>query len=106
MDYGIFLQPVRGGDGLSERLSDLAHFTLSDFIPTRQRLASRLKFPIERLIVQLANWVRAYFRQLARVIERRGHGPGHQLPVLPIIFVYGNIWRMDFAYRYDGKTMI
>lgn len=29
----------------------------------------------------------ARFRQLARVVERRGHEPGHQLPILPIIII-------------------
>ena len=56
--------------------------------------------------MQLANWVRAHFRQLASVVGRRGHDPGHQLPILPIIYVYGNTWRVDFAHRWDKKTMI
>lgn len=116
VDYGIFLQPARGGDGLSERLADLAsegidltHFTLSDFAPTPLAISIETKTPQAKPIegsVQLANWVRAHFRQLARVVERRGHGPGYQLPILPIIYVYGNIWRVDFAHRWDGKTMI
>ncbi|KAK4132641.1 hypothetical protein BT67DRAFT_443540 [Trichocladium antarcticum] len=116
VDYGIFLQPARGGDGLSERLSDLAsegidltHLTLSDFAPTPLAISIETKTlqakPIEGS-VQLANWVRAHFRQLARVVERRSHGPGYQLPILPIIYVYGNMWRVDFAHRWDRKTMI
>ncbi|KAL2158729.1 hypothetical protein VTH06DRAFT_4211 [Thermothelomyces fergusii] len=41
VDYGIFLQPTRGKEGLAERLTDLVsegiditHFNLSDFAPT------------------------------------------------------------------------
>lgn len=30
----------------------------------------------------------------------------HQLPILPIIHVCGSMWRVDFAYRWAGKTMI
>jgi hypothetical protein len=116
VDYGIFLQPAGGDDGLGERLSDLAsedvdltHFALSDFALTPLAISIETKTlqakPIEGP-VQLANWVRAHFRQLARVVERCRHGPDYQLPILPIIYVYGNIWRVDFAHRCDGKTMI
>ncbi|KAK3302587.1 uncharacterized protein B0T15DRAFT_577658 [Chaetomium strumarium] len=116
VDYGIFLQPARGDDGLAERLSDLAsedidltHFTLSDFAPTPLAISIKTKTlqakPTEGS-VQLANWVRAHFRQLARLVERCHHDPDYQLPVLPIIYVYGNTWRVDFAHRCDGKTMI
>ncbi len=100
VDYGIFLQPTRGGDGLSERLSDLAsegidltHFTLSDFAPTPLAISIETKTlqakPIEGS-VQLANWVRAHFRQLAGDVGRLGYCPGHRLSILPIIYVYGN----------------
>ena len=116
VDYDIFLQPSQRCDGLSERLSDLAsediditHFTLSDIAPTPLAISIETETlqakPIEGS-VQLANWVLAHFRQLARVVERRGLDPGHQLPILPIIYVYGNIWRVDFAHRWDRKTMI
>ncbi len=100
VDYGIFLQPTRGGDGLFERLSDLAsegidltHFTLSDFAPTPLAISIETKTlqakPIEGS-VQLANWVRAHFRQLAGDVGRLGYCPGHRLSILPIIYVYGN----------------
>lgn len=56
--------------------------------------------------VQLSNWVRAHFRQLARVAEHCGHGPDYELPILPIIYVAGTEWRVHFAHRWDGKTMI
>ncbi|KAL2023724.1 hypothetical protein VTK56DRAFT_1438 [Thermocarpiscus australiensis] len=89
---------------------DLTHFTLSDFALTPLAISIETKTlqakPIEGS-VQLANWVRAHFRQLARVVERcRRRDPGFQLPILPIIYVYGNTWRVDFAHRWDGKTMI
>ncbi|KAK4146931.1 uncharacterized protein C8A04DRAFT_9428 [Dichotomopilus funicola] len=116
VDYGIFLQPEREGDRLSENLSDLAgegidltHFTLSDFGPTPLAISIKTKTLQARPdegSVQLANWVRAHFRQLAKVFERRGHDPYYRLPVLPIIYVYGNIWRVDFARRLERKTMI
>lgn len=116
VDYGIFLQPTQGNDGLSNRLADLSaegihvtHFALSDFAPTPLAISIETKTlqakPIEGP-VQLANWVRAHFRQLTRVVERRGHDAGRELPILPLIYVFGNTWRVDFAHRLDGKTVV
>lgn len=116
VDYGIFLDSARGGDGLSESFLDVAregidltHFTLSDFAPTPLAISIKTTTlqaePVEGS-VQLANWVRGHFRQLSRVAERRGHDPGYQLPVLPIIYVCGNVWRVDFAHRWEGKTVL
>ncbi|KAK3356310.1 hypothetical protein B0T25DRAFT_536497 [Lasiosphaeria hispida] len=117
VDYGIFLQPTpREDDGLAERLADLGseniditHFTLSDFAPTPLAISIETKTLQANAMegsVQLANWVRAHFRQLARVVERRRHDPSYQLPILPIIYVYGSIWRVDFAHRYESRTMV
>lgn len=128
VDYGIFLQPRSEGftasadrsadnNGLAELLADLAgedvditHCTLSDLAPTPLAVSIETKTPQANTVegsVQLASWVRAHFRQLAKVVERRGHDPAsHPLPILPIIFVQGNIWRVDFAHRCDAKTMI
>jgi hypothetical protein len=116
VNYGIFLQPARGTDGLAERLSNLAsesidvtHFALSDFAPTPLAISIKTETLQAKPIkghVQLANWVRAHFRQLAAVIKRRGHHSGYELPILPIIYVYDSTWRVDFVHRCDGKTLI
>lgn len=116
VDYGIFLQPDPG-DGLADLLAnlrgesvDITHFPLSDLSPTPLAISIETKTllanPIEGS-VQLANWVRAHFRQLSKLLERRGHDPANfSLPVLPIIYVCGSTWRVDFAQRHDRKTMI
>ena len=118
VDYGIFLQPgPLDDDGLGRLLDDLAseqvditHCVLSDLAPTPLAISIETKSPQADVIkgsVQLANWVRAHFRQLAKVVERRGHDPASQpLPFLPLLYVQGSTWRADFAYRYGAKTII
>ncbi|KXX82093.1 hypothetical protein MMYC01_201545 [Madurella mycetomatis] len=116
VDYGIFLQPTQGSDGLAERLADLAsngiditHFNLSDFAKTPLAISIETKgFGAETFEgdTQLANWVRAHFRHLAYVVDRCGHGQTRSLPVLPTISVSASVWRVDFAHRCDDRTMI
>jgi hypothetical protein len=40
---------------------------------------------------------------LGQIAEMAG---GVSLPVLPLVFVYGASWSVDFAERRDGKTCI
>lgn len=75
-------------------------------------ISIKTKTPQDNVVegsVQLANCVRAHFRQLAKVVERRGHDSASPTHSLSYPFHYirlGDIWKVDFAHRCDAKTMI
>jgi hypothetical protein len=128
VDYGIFLQPTQhqgsvgpgnndDDDGLGKLLADLCrkgvdinHCGLSDSAPTPLAISIETKSLQANAVegsVQLANWVRAHFRQLAQVVEYHGRDPADcPLPAVPLMYVEGPRWRVDFAERQDGKTVI
>ncbi|KAI3316919.1 hypothetical protein HD806DRAFT_516360 [Xylariaceae sp. AK1471] len=150
IDYGIFLQPPEQ-DELAQRINvarrhlpPVTHLSLSDDAPSPLAVSIETKSLLAAAVdgpSQLANWVRAHFRQLAEVaaftqeitpdedndlnaahrdasdatpdnttadnhdgaLQVGGHAA---LPILPLVFVYGNVWRVDFAQRAHGKTLI
>ncbi|KAK1761613.1 hypothetical protein QBC33DRAFT_502502 [Phialemonium atrogriseum] len=115
VDYGLFLsqhpsEHNNPNDSLSHSpdiLLPCSHIQLSDGAPTPLAVSIETKSLRADGIggpSQLANWVRAHFRHLALLVERAGGGV--PLPVLPVVFVYGASWRVDFAERRDGKTVI
>jgi len=137
VEYGIFLTPQMGrpdGAELATRLTTLNtqtktgmrlinHFALSDAAPTPLAVSIETKSSATDTMkgnVQLANWVRAHYRQLAVVAGLKAqqctgthgeHGgatliPSLLVPMLPLVFVSGTIWRVDFALRRDNKTII
>lgn len=48
---------------------------------------------------QLAMWVRAQFKHLEQV------GKDGELLMLPVVFVQGEKWRVDFAERREGRLV-
>lgn len=114
VDYGLFLSRPPEHNNPTDSLSHspdillpCSHIQLSDGAPTPLAVSIETKSLRADGIggpSQLANWVRAHFRHLALLVERGGGGV--PLPVLPVVFVYGASWRVDFAERRDGKTVI
>jgi hypothetical protein len=114
VSYGIMLEPSPGSDGLFDRLVDLAgnhiditHFPL--FGPTPLGISIMAQACVSNWFegqLELANWVRAHFRHLEELVTRLGHGKEYPLPALPIVRVWGGEWKVDFAYRCCGKTVI
>jgi hypothetical protein len=111
VDYGMFLE---GFDDDKALLLPLPHHLpwlhLDMPTPAKTPLAisietKSLRRPEEEGATQLANWVRAHFRQLEAVTKELGVEE-MPLPVLPLVFVFGNRWNAAFAQRRNGQTMI
>lgn len=110
VDFGLFLtglSPFTAGlpedfPLLHLDLPDGARTPLAVSVETESLSAREADGP-----TQLANWVRAHFRQLddAAARRRRQDGNVRDLPVLPLVFVFGNRWMVSFAGRRNGSTV-
>ncbi|KAJ4310919.1 hypothetical protein N0V84_010723 [Fusarium piperis] len=111
VDYGIFIEPQEGS-GLHSSIqrfkslnhnNRVAHLKLSDERNTPIAISIETKNPKSNGELsgpaQLGTWVRAHFRHL----ESLPRVSRENLPVLPIIFVNGADWRVDFAERRNDK---
>ena len=121
--YGIFLQPspttdptlytalLRASPQTAQALlhssrPDITHVRLTDDARTPLGISIETKSQRAGLIsghAQLAGWVRAHFRQLERVASLAGYEM--ELPTLPIVFVHGHKWSVDFVERREGATV-
>ncbi|OIW24131.1 hypothetical protein CONLIGDRAFT_636923 [Coniochaeta ligniaria NRRL 30616] len=133
VDYGVFLESARLDDlgkTLGPRLP-LVHVDLSDLSRTPLLISVETKSSNAREAdgpTQLANWARAHFRHLehvARPAAKRAmsdvpvgnpvgqaavtvvrDGAPRSLPVLPLVFVFGDRWSVSFAQRTETHTLI
>jgi hypothetical protein len=121
VDYGLFLRPPPDSEihnwlhGPLTRVDglglDVSHVALSIDEPTPLAVSietKSLRADAISGLSQLGNWVRSHFRALASVAAHGKVEPSlidGALPILPLIFVHGDKWRLDFARRYNGKTV-
>ncbi|KAL6366254.1 hypothetical protein LRP88_00099 [Fusarium phalaenopsidis] len=114
VDYGMFIEPHEGSRlySLIQRFKFLnqnnrvAHVKLSDERNTPIAISIETKNPKSNGELsgpaQLGTWVRAHFRHLESLprVSREG------LPILPIVFINGANWRVDFAERRHDRMII
>ncbi|KAJ4246837.1 hypothetical protein NW762_013389 [Fusarium torreyae] len=114
VDYGIFVKPLEGSR-LYTSIRDfknlnfnnhVAHVMLSDERSTPIAISIETKNPKSNGELsgpaQLGTWVRAHFRHL----ETLPRVSKEDLPILPLVFVNGAEWRVDFAERRHDKMII
>ncbi|PNP74463.1 hypothetical protein FNYG_12198 [Fusarium nygamai] len=115
IDYGIFFEPredsslysaIKAFKARNEN-NRVAHVQLTDERDTPLAISIETKNPKSTGggvagPAQLGTWVRAHFRHL----ESLPRANPDNLPMLPIIFVNGADWRVDFAQRTPDKLII
>ncbi|KAK2469551.1 hypothetical protein H9L39_18822, partial [Fusarium oxysporum f. sp. albedinis] len=115
IDYGIFFEPREDSSLYSaiktfkarNENNRVAHVQLTDERDTPLAISIETKNPKSTGggvagPAQLGTWVRAHFRHL----ESLPRADPKNLPMLPIIFVNGADWRVDFAQRTPDKLII
>ncbi|KAG8664308.1 uncharacterized protein FPOAC1_013646 [Fusarium poae] len=115
IDYGIFFEPREDSSLYSaiktfkarNENNRVAHVQLTDERDTPLAISIETKNPKSTGggvagPAQLGTWVRAHFRHL----ESLPRADPDNLPMLPIIFVNGADWRVDFAQRTPDKLII
>ncbi|KAK7428866.1 hypothetical protein QQZ08_004636 [Neonectria magnoliae] len=113
IDYAILLEPsinsllessLRKYKAL-DRLNRVAHVQLSDEGNTPVAVGIETKSKKSNSAIagpaQLATWLRAHFRHL----ESLPNSSADHLPILPVIFVDGADWRVDFAERTNDQMV-
>lgn len=114
IDYGIFFEPREDSSLYSaikifkarNENNRVAHVQLTDERDTPLAISIETKNPKSTGggvagPAQLGTWVRAHFRHL----ESLPRADPDNLPMLPIIFVNGADWRVDFAQRTPDKLV-
>ncbi|KAF6514136.1 hypothetical protein HZS61_006392 [Fusarium oxysporum f. sp. conglutinans] len=115
IDYGIFFEPREDSSLYSaiktfkarNENNRVAHVQLTDERDTPLAISIETKNPKSTGggvagPAQLGTWVRAHFRHL----ESLPRADPKNLTMLPIIFVNGADWRVDFAQRTPDKLII
>ncbi|KAM6507105.1 hypothetical protein FALCPG4_018494 [Fusarium falciforme] len=113
-DYGMFIGPPEGSRLYSSikcfkslnQNNRTAHIKLSDRGNTPIAISIETKNPKSNGelagLAQLGTWVREHFRHLESL--RRVSTEG--MPILPIVFVNGADWRVNFAERRRNRMII
>ncbi|GKT97527.1 hypothetical protein Ct61P_15377 [Colletotrichum tofieldiae] len=112
VDYAVFLDPTEGDSTLAAsvraycepnpRERVVCHVQLPDNAPTPAVIPIETKSANADGVlgpVQLATWTRAQFRLLASFPSAAA------LPIIPVIFVHGANWRVDFAQQTHQKQV-
>ncbi|KAK1974836.1 hypothetical protein LZ30DRAFT_384162 [Colletotrichum cereale] len=113
VDYGIFIRPVGPDDELSILIDDyirantfatMTHTTLPDKPKTPLAISIETKSLSAKLnsgSAQLALWLRAQYQHLSQFASAGGGGDSAScaLPIMPVILVLGDEWRVHFARR-------
>ncbi|KAF5024620.1 hypothetical protein F66182_3383 [Fusarium sp. NRRL 66182] len=114
VDYAVFLNPARNSSLGSllrsyrsvDRSNKVIHFQTSDEANTPAAISIETKSQSSVGAIagpaQLATWLRAHFCHLASLPNSSADG----LPMLPVIFVEGTKWRVDFAIRTQNELII
>ncbi|EXA30614.1 hypothetical protein FOVG_18034 [Fusarium oxysporum f. sp. pisi HDV247] len=114
VDYAIFLNPAKNSTldvslrkyRSASRTNRVVHFQTSDEANTPVAISIETKSHSSNSAIvgpaQLATWLRAHFRHL----ESLPNSSADALPMLPVVFVDGTKWRVDFAVRTSNELVI
>jgi hypothetical protein len=89
----------------ASRSNRVVHFQTSDEANTPVAISIETKSHSSNSAIvgpaQLATWLRAHFRHL----ESLPNSSADALPMLPVVFVDGTKWRVDFAVRTSNELV-
>ncbi|KAK2051149.1 hypothetical protein LY76DRAFT_420270 [Colletotrichum caudatum] len=118
VDYGIFLRPTGPDDELSILIDNyiranpfatMTHTTLPDKPRTPLAISIETKSLSAKLNsgpAQLALWLRAQYQHLSQFASAAGASDDCALPIMPVILVLGDEWRVHFARRTADNLFI